>query len=126
MKLVKLDKLIGTPRDVACPRGGFKSRRYLIEADGMGFTLTRTSVPAGQGPQHWHYTRHLEACYCESGGGKLTDLATGKTHFIVPGTMYALDKHDDHTFEAIEDTVLICVFLPALQGDEVHGADNSY
>jgi len=76
--------------------------------------------------QHWHYTNHLEACYCVSGAGILVDLKTGEKHWIFPDHCYALDQHDDHTFQAIEDTVLISVFNPPVEGSEVHREDGSY
>ncbi len=137
MKIVKVDDLIGTDRDVDCPKGGFKSLRVLLESDGMGYTLTKTLIPSGKGPQRWHYKEHLETCFCISGVGILTasevvssngisQVAQVIKHKIVPGTVYVLDKHDDHTFEAIEDVVLICVFNPPLKGREVHKEDGSY
>lgn len=109
MKVLCVDRLVGTDREVKCPRGGFTSLRILLEKDKMGFTLTRTSIPKGA-PQHWHYRRHLEACYCISGTGILTDRKTGVKRGILPGTVYILDKNDDHDFEAISDVVLLCVF----------------
>ena len=125
MKVIRHSDLQGTEREVHCPNGGFTSYRYLLAKDGMGFSLHRTVVPRGN-PQHWHYKNHLEACLCISGGGTLTNLATGQWFTIFPGTMYALDKHDDHTFEAHDETVLICVFNPPVTGVEVHGEDGSY
>jgi L-ectoine synthase len=126
MKVISIaEDVANTEREVHCPNMGFTSYRVLLERDGMGFAMTKTVIPRGA-PQHWHYTRHLEACFCISGAGVLTDLATGKKHFIFPDHIYALDNHDDHTFQAIEDTVLICIFNPPLKGAEVHGKDHSY
>lgn len=106
--------------------GGFTSHRFLLQRDGMGYTVTRTTIPA-KGPQRWHYPQHLESCYCVSGVGELVDLRTGERHKIEPDTLYALDQHDDHTFEAIGGPVtLICVFSPALRGDEAHKEGHSY
>jgi len=125
MKVTSVDAIRGTEREVQCPRGGFTSFRLLLERDGMGFSVHKTVIPAGE-PQHWHYTRHVEACYCVSGYGQLTNLATGEQFTILPDTLYALDRHDDHTFEAFEDTVLISIFNPPVKGGEVHGEDGSY
>jgi quercetin dioxygenase-like cupin family protein len=106
--------------------GGFFSHRFLLEKDGMGYTVTRTVIPA-KGPQQWHYPNHLEACYCVSGKGELIDTATGEVHPIRPDTLYALDHNDEHTFEAIGGPlVLICVFAPALRGDESYRNGNTY
>ena len=114
-----------TAKVVHCPKGGFVSTRLLLESDGMGFTMTHTFIPKGA-MQRWHYKNHLEACYCVSGFANVRDLETGEIHTIQPGTMYALDKHDDHQFMAFEDTVLICCFNPPLKGHEVHREDGSY
>ena len=105
--------------------GGFVSHRFLTEQDGMGFTVTKTEVPA-KGRQRWHYPHHLESCYCVSGHGTLTVAATGEEHAIAPGTLYALDQHEEHYFEAHEDVVLICVFNPPLKGHETHHEGNGY
>jgi len=106
--------------------GGFFSHRFLLEEDGMGYTVTRTVIPP-EGPQRWHYPHHLEACYCVAGTGELVDLATGEHHTIEPDTLYALDRNDAHTFEALGGPVtLICVFSPALRGNEAHKAGHSY
>jgi len=106
--------------------GGFFSHRFLLDTDGMGYTITRTTVPP-IGPQRWEYPQHLEACYCVAGEGILTDLATEQKHTITPDTVYALDKHDAHTFEAVGGPVtLICVFTPALRGDEAHKDGHDY
>lgn len=125
MKVIKLCEIIGTPRQVRCPKGGFISNRFLLESDGMGYTITKTTVPPGE-PQHWHYKHHLESCYCVKGRGILTNLATGERRMISPDTLYVLDAHDDHTFQAFEMVDLICVFNPPLTGQEVHQADGSY
>jgi L-ectoine synthase len=110
---------------VKCPKGGFISNRFLLEKDGMGFSMTKTVIPVS-GRQHWHYKNHLEACYCIKGKGILINLESGKDYDIIPDTMYALNNNDDHIFEAIEETVLICVFNPPLKGKEVHQKDGSY
>lgn len=125
MKVIDFSEIEGTEREVRCPDGGFISYRYLLESDGMGYTITRTFIPKGM-PQTWHYTRHLESCYCVSGEAVLGNLETGEKFAISPGVLYALDKHDRHLFMALEDTTLICVFNPPLTGREVHGPDRSY
>lgn len=125
MKVIGMADLAGTDREVKCPRGGFTSYRALLAKDGMGFSLHKTVIPEGR-PQHWHYKNHLEACYCVSGGGVLRNLSSGARYLIAPDMLYVLDKHDDHTFEAWRDTVLISVFNPPVIGNEVHGEDGSY
>lgn len=125
MKIIRVRDIAGTDREVQCPRGGFTSFRTLLESDGMGFSLHKTVIPKGR-PQHWHYKHHLEACYCIAGGGVLTNLETGERHLITADTVYVLDNHDDHTFQATSDTVLISVFNPPVTGMEVHDESGSY
>ena len=103
--------------------GNGLSRRFLVEADGMGYTVTDTIVRAGT-KSRLEYRHHLEACYCIAGSGEVVDLA-GTSHPIVPGTLYALDQHDAHWLVASphEDLRLVCMFTPALQGEERHSLD---
>ncbi len=123
MRIVRINQLEGTDREVKFTGG--VSFRALLESDKMGFALMKTVIPKG-GPHHWHYINHLEACYCIKGKGELTDLATGIKILIVPDVVYVLDNHDDHTFEALEDTVLISIFNPPLTGKEKHDANGHY
>lgn len=104
---------------------GGLSFRALLESDRMGFSIMKTVIPKG-GPYHWHYVNHLEACYCIKGKGEIKDLKTGFKALIVTDTVYVLDNHDDHTFEALEDTVLISVFNPPLVGNETHDKNGHY
>ena len=103
--------------------GNGLSRRFLTAADGMGYTLTDTIVNAGT-KSRLEYRNHLEACYCVEGEGEVVDMA-GNSHRITPGVMYALDQHDAHFLIAAphSDMRLICMFTPALRGDEVHSLD---
>ena len=125
MEIITLDDVIECERDTHCPKGGFVSYRYLLESNEMGFGLHKTMIPRGP-VQHWHYKKHLEACFCVSGLGLLTNIETGERFYIRPDTCYVLNDHDDHTFQAITDVVLISVFNPPLTGEEVHGEDGSY
>jgi L-ectoine synthase len=103
--------------------GNGLSRRFLLESDGMGYSLTDTLVRAGT-KSHLEYRNHLEACYCIAGSGEVIDTA-GNSHPITPGVMYALDNHDPHWLVASphEDLRLVCMFTPALKGDEAHNLD---
>ncbi len=121
MKIKKLSEALV----INCPFGGFISSRMILADDGMGFSMSSTVIPVGK-EQFWHYKNHLEACYCISGKGVLRNIETDEHHLIEQGTMYVLDKNDAHTFEAIEEVTLICVFNPPLKGNEVHGKDGSY
>jgi len=100
--------------------GNGLSRRFLLESDGVGYTVTDTLVRAGT-RSLLHYPEHLEACYCIAGSGWIRETR-GRAHRIEPGTLYALDQHDRHALVADpgEDMRLVCVFAPALEGGEAH------
>ena len=119
-----LDEVVGSPRHAIGE--GWESRRILLSADQMGFSLHDTIVKE-RAELRLHYKHHLEANYCISGRGEVVDAKTGKTYSIGPGTLYALDKHDEHILRAVSgDLRLVCVFNPALTGQEKHQADGSY
>lgn len=103
--------------------GNGLSRRFLVAADQVGYTITDTLVRAGT-KSLLEYRNHLESCYCVEGSGEVIDMA-GASHPITPGTLYSLNEHDAHYLIAspYEDLRLICVFTPALNGDEVHDLD---
>lgn len=100
--------------------GNGLSRRFLLESDGMGYTVTDTIINAGT-TSRLEYKNHLEACYCIEGSGAVVEM-DGTRHEIEPGTLYALDKHDIHDLIANPegDMRLVCMFTPALTGDEAH------
>jgi L-ectoine synthase len=123
MKVRTIEEIKYTDRHVHGE--GFESLRLLLAKDGMGFSVHKTIIPPGP-PRHWHYTHHLEACYCIQGMGTLTNLTTGAKYTIRPDTIYILDNHDDHTFQAQSEVVLISIFNPPVTGREIHNADGSY
>lgn len=123
MKIVKIKDIENTSRDVNFTGGN--SQRMVLESDNIGFAMMKTNIRMG-GPYHWHYPKHLEACYCIEGVGILTNLETKEKYAIKPGTTYILDKHDNHTFEAITNVVLISVFNPPLKGSETHDENGNY
>ena len=126
MIIRKLEDILNTPSDVAAPNGNWCSRRLISKTDNMGFSMHDTIIKAGTETLIW-YKNHLEAVYCISGDGSIEDLDAGVTHQITPGVLYALDKHDRHILRGgTRDMRLVCVFNPALRGDEVHDADGSY
>jgi len=122
MKIVN-QKTLAADRVVKFHAG--ESKRIILFKDKMGFGLTRTLILPSEGKHFQHYKNHSEACYCVSGYGILTDM-DGNEYGISPGITYILDKNDPHYFEALEETVLICVWNPPLIGEEVHRKDGSY
>ncbi|MBV9736411.1 MAG: ectoine synthase [Acidisphaera sp.] len=103
----------------------WSSARYLTQADGVGFSLNDTRVRAGA-EQVLEYRHHIEACLCIEGEGELEALEGGARHRLAPGVLYALDRYDRHCVRARTDLRVICVFSPALRGDEVHDAAGGY
>lgn len=118
-----VDQIAGTERDVT--GAAWRSQRLLLRGDGMGFSMSETTVAAGA-ELHLAYKHHLEACFCIGGVGEIEDLATSERHRIDPGTMYALDAHDRHIVRAKRELRLVCVFNPPLTGRETHDPDGSY
>ncbi|AUH32628.1 ectoine synthase [Paracoccus tegillarcae] len=111
--------------DRAVSDAQWTSVRMLLADDKMGFSFHITTLAAGS--EHtFHYKNHFESVFCMSGKGNITDLATGETHEIRPGVMYALNLHDKHTLRAEEELVMACCFNPPVTGTEVHQADGSY
>ena len=118
--------LLGTARDASGP--GWTSLRLLVRSDGMGFSMTETQVLPGA-VLKLEYKNHVEACYCIAGEGTVIETASGMRHTIKPGVLYAPnahDKHEVHVPDGGSPLHLICVFSPALEGNEVHGPDGSY
>ncbi|MEU2768103.1 ectoine synthase [Streptomyces diastaticus] len=105
--------------------GNGLSRRFLVDADGLGYSITDTTVLAGT-KSRLQYRNHLETCYCIEGSGEVVEL-DGTSHPLRPGVLYSLNDHDPHYLIASpdEDMRLVCVFAPALRGDEVHNLDEN-
>lgn len=102
--------------------GNGRSRRFLLEKDQLGFTLTDTVVDANS-ETSLQYDHHVEACYCISGTGEVE--TAGRVYPLAPGVMYAFNKHESHVVRAKTALRLVCVFRPALSGFESHkGADS--
>jgi len=119
----KLSDVLGTPSEVEA--ANWTSRRLLLARDGMGFSLHDTILRAGTST-HIHYLHHLEAVYCIEGRGAVTVSATGEVIAIEAGTVYALDRHDEHVLRADTDLRMVCVFNPPLTGREVHDEAGAY
>lgn len=118
-----LQDIIGTERDVKAET--WASRRLILKGDGVGFSLHDTVLYAGTVTEMW-YKHHIEAVYCIEGEAVLTEVDTGKTHAITPGTLYLLNKHDRHSLEVKQDFRCICVFNPPCTGQETHDEEGTY
>lgn len=103
----------------------WESVRLLLKSDAMGFSLHITTIRAGT-TTPMCYRNHLEAVLCIDGEGEVEVTANGAVHPIGPGTMYALDQHDEHILRARTDMRMVCVFNPPLHGKETHDATGAY
>lgn len=119
-----LDDVLGNAAHVK--GDGFESRRLLLAADGLGYSLHDTVVEPGS-EQVLEYRHHVESNYCIAGSGEVENVATGEVFALRPGALYVLDRHERHVIRAGEEGLrFVCIFTPALAGDETHDADGSY
>ena len=122
MLVRSLDDITDTDLDV---RGdGWRAKRLFVRDDGLGFSLSETTVAEGAQMNLW-YKHHQEACFVVEGEAEITERETGAIHRIGPGSAYA-PEHDRHAIRVLSPLRLVCVFAPALSGRETHDADGSY
>lgn len=119
----KLADLLFTQRHVTAPN--WESTRLLLASDGMSFSMHVTRLYAGRETRMW-YRHHLEAVYCVEGRGDVVTLSDGRRYSIEPGTLYALNKSDEHILRPYTEMVCVCVFNPPLKGREVHDENGVY
>ena len=117
-----LEDVIGTKGEAHGNK--WHSMRLLHAEDGMGVTLTDSILEQGFEMTLWQ-KNHLEACYCLEGEGTVEDVDSGTVYPIKPGTLYAMNNHDQHRIVAKTRMRVICTFVPALTGTEKHDADGS-
>lgn len=118
-----LQEIAHGERDVEAPT--WRSRRFVLAREGVGFSLHDTVMAAGTTTTMW-YQHHVEAVYCIEGSGRLEDLDHGRTYVLEPGTMYLLDGHERHRVTAETDLRTVCVFNPPCTGREVHDDQGVY
>jgi L-ectoine synthase len=120
MKYKTLDSVEQTGHQVEWGNGN--SWRILTESDGLGYTLTKTTVAAGSSSS-LQYKNHRESCFCVAGKGAIE--VDGTVYPLVPGSTYVLDEHEPHLLSGEDTLHLVCVFTPALQGHETHNLNDS-
>ncbi|MEH6669114.1 ectoine synthase [Halopseudomonas sp.] len=104
----------------------WESTRMLLKDDKMGFSFHITTIYAGTTTHIW-YKNHLESVYCMAGDGEIETVSDGKVYKIEPGTLYILDKNDEHWLRGGKtDMKMACVFNPPLSGKEVHDEHGVY
>ncbi len=119
-----LDECRNSERRVVSDKLG--SVRMLLKDDNMGFSFHITTIYEGT-ETHIHYQNHLESVFCMSGEGEI-EVVGGETYPIKPGTLYILDKNDEHYLRAYKnkEMVMACVFNPPITGAEVHDENGVY
>ena len=124
MIVITSEEVANTKRHVFGP--GWDSKRMIVKADGVGYSVHETRLVEGS-VQHLQYKNHYETNYCYAGEGTVENVATGEVFPIKPGTIYALDQHDEHIVRAINgDLHLVCIFNPPVIGTETHNDEHGY
>lgn len=118
-----VDEITDTDADVKAE--SWRSKRIVLAKEGVGFSVHETTLYAGTVNEFW-YANHIEAVFVVEGEGTVTDLATGETHELAPGSLYLLDDHDKHVVRPRTQMRTVCVFNPPVTGREVHDENGVY
>ncbi|GAA4419586.1 ectoine synthase [Georgenia halophila] len=103
----------------------WRSKRIVLAKEKAGFSVHETTLYAGTVNEFW-YANHIEAVFVVEGEGQITDLGTGETHQLAPGSLYLLNDHDKHRVEPRTQMRTVCVFNPPVTGREVHDENGVY
>ncbi|MEW1962811.1 ectoine synthase [Microbacterium sp. NPDC077644] len=118
-----LDEITDTDADIKTEN--WRSKRIVLAKEGVGFSVHETTLYAGTVSRFW-YANHIEAVFVVEGEGEITDLGTGETHQLAPGSLYLLNDHDKHEVRPRTDLRVVCVFNPPVTGREVHDENGVY
>lgn len=118
-----IDEVTDTDADIKSEN--WRSKRIVLAKEGVGFSVHETTLYAGTVNQFW-YANHIEAVFIVEGEGEITDLATGETHQLAPGSLYLLNNHDKHEVRPRTEMRTVCVFNPPITGREIHDEDGVY
>jgi L-ectoine synthase len=108
-------EIIGTERDVQGK--GWKSRRLILAADGIKFSVHETSLDANI-ELSFNYELHRETVYCIEGEGSIHNVAKDETADLLPGTIYSAGIGEPHIVKTKTEMKLLCIFDPPLTGRE--------
>jgi L-ectoine synthase len=114
-----------TDTDADIKTENWRSKRIILAKEQVGFSVHETTLYAGTVNQFW-YANHVEAVFIVEGEGEITDLATGETHQLAPGSLYLLNDHDKHEVRPRTQMRTVCVFNPPITGREVHDENGVY
>ncbi|MGM7678948.1 ectoine synthase [Microbacterium sp. A94] len=118
-----IDEITDTDADIKSEN--WRSKRIVLAKEGVGFSVHETTLYAGTVNQFW-YANHIEAVFIVEGEGEITDLATGETHQLAPGSLYLLNNHDKHEVRPRTQMRTVCVFNPPITGRETHDKNGVY
>ncbi len=103
----------------------FRSARFIIASDDMGFSYNENRVNEGVILNVW-LKNHWEANYIVSGRVEVTDSESGKKWSLEAGAVYVVGPNDRHQLQFKEDECHLSVFFPPLSGNEHFDEDGSY
>lgn len=118
-----LDEITDTDADIKTEN--WRSKRIVLAKEKVGFSVHETTLYAGT-VSRFCYANHIEAVFVVAGDGEITDLGTGETHQLAPGSLYLLNDHDKHEVRPRTEMRVVCVFNPPVTGREVHDENGVY
>ena len=124
MFVKRADAMRAAGKEMVVAGGQARTIRMLTQADGVGFGFSDVHFAAGAEAVLW-YKHHCEANHILAGSAEVTDLTTGESWQLEPGTAYNVGPRDRHKVRAMTELHLLSIFSPALQGHEQHDEDGS-
>ncbi len=115
MQFHERSDLVGTDRDVT--HDNYRTIRFLLAGDGAPVSLTDITLHPDR-EDVYGYDDRTEIAYCISGAARVVDLRTGHEREIGPGSLWVAPPGSRFRFLAREETRLVCVFSPPLDGHE--------
>src|SRR6185437_12463218 len=100
-------------KEMVVAGGKARTIRMLTQADEVGFGFSDVHLDAGAETTLW-YKHQWEANHILTGTAEVTELATGKTWQLGPGTAYNVGPRDRHRLRAVSDLHLVSIFSPPL------------
>jgi L-ectoine synthase len=124
LMVTSVEELRAAGREKVVAGGSARSIRALLQQDQLGFTLCDVNIAAGMKNELW-YKHHWEANFVLHGSAVVSDLNSGESCPLEPGTLYVVGPDDRHSIAAVSDLHLISIFNPPLQGNEQHDEEGT-
>lgn len=115
IRIIRKYELKNSPRNIK--NEAYESFRFLLKEDGLGLTMTDIVLQPNI-ENTYGYQNNLEIAYCLEGRAKLVEILSEKVFLIEPGTLWVAPAKNYFRFIAEVPTRLICIFSPALKGQE--------